>query len=91
MTAASVAVVRRPRRRTHLADVPGDRVHTWCGLDVPAKDAHGAVLDLNGGATVRLVAELRRELDETTCLRCTRLAVVILSLHSARDGGRPAW
>lgn len=89
MTAHEVAVVRRPRRRTHLADVPaGDRVSTWCGLDVPAHDAHGAVLPLIGGPTSRLVADLRRELDGTTCLRCTRLAAVVLTLHDSRDHGR---
>jgi hypothetical protein len=83
-----VAVVRRPRRRTHLADVPtGDRVFTWCGLDVPSSDAHGTVLTLNGGPTTHLVVELRRQLDASTCLRCSRLAGVVAILFDARDGG----
>lgn len=89
MTAHTVAVVRRPRRRTHLADVPaGERVHTWCGLDVPAHDASGVLLPLIGGTTPRLMADLRRELDGTTCIRCTRLAAVIVTLYACRDTGR---
>jgi hypothetical protein len=89
MTAHDVAIVRRPRRRTHLADEPVDgRVSTWCGLDVPAVDASVDLVQLIGGPTYRLVVELRRHLDATTCLRCRRLAGVVAILHDSRDRGR---
>lgn len=89
MTAHDVAIVRRPRRRTHLADEPVDgRVFTWCGLDVPAHDASVDLLQLLGGPTTRLVVDLRRQLDGTTCKRCVRLAGVVAILHDSRDRGR---
>lgn len=89
MSALELAVIARPDRRTHLADVPaGTRVDTWCGLNIPTADASTELVPLVGGASARLVADLRRTLDRNTCLRCTRLAAVILSLYSARDTGK---
>lgn len=90
----TLAVVRRPRRCTHLADelqAGGDRIATLCGLSVPRVDADVDETDMAGGATNRLVQWLRDQLDETTCLRCTRLGGVILLCWSTRDGARPAW
>ena len=89
MTAHDVAIVRRPSRRTHLAEQPLDgRVSTWCGLDVPAADASVDLVQLLGGPTTRLVVELRRHLDASTCKRCRRLAGVVAILHDSRDRGR---
>lgn len=84
MTAPDVTVLRRPRRRTHLATPTGTHAATWCGLTVPTADATGVPLSLAGGETTRLVTDLRRELDETTCLRCTRIALAIVTMHTCR-------
>lgn len=88
---ATLTVVRRPRRCTHLArPVTGDRIDTLCGLSVPAADADCESTDMAGGATSRLVQWLKVRLDDTTCLRCTRMAGVILLCYGSRDKGVPA-
>lgn len=85
MTAHTMRVMRRPRRRTHLI---GE--HPLCGTTTAQTDATFVTIELIGGATTRLRNTLMRELDGNTCIPCTRIALGMLALYASRDTGK-AW
>lgn len=85
MIGLELAVVRKPRRRTHLATPAGSLL---CRTAMAMTGAECSPLQLAGGATRRLALDLQRELDGTACLRCTQIGLLVVALYGARDGGR---
>lgn len=79
-----LAVMTRPGRRTHLAAADGP----MCGTRTRTDGATFTAVDIAGGATPRLLSQLGRTLDGNTCLRCTRLAAIILIMYGVRDTGK---
>jgi hypothetical protein len=79
-----LSILARPRRRTHLfaGDAP------MCGTRTALDGGTFTPVDVAGGATPRLMRELSLHLDGNTCLRCTRLAGMVLLMYGVRDTGK---
>lgn len=79
-------LIQRPRRKLHLAtiDGPGFAV-SYCDRVIDLDGADVLTYTAAGGATKRLVSELRDLMqDRATCAHCARMVMLIALLEQDR-------